>query len=271
MPFKIFFKPLLIPTLVTGFLLVLVLSLGTWQLHRKAWKENLLQKEDLVWRNPPILWQESQLLFYKYTKIQDFPARQYELKGCFLEEFVILVPSLLPSFSKSKRNLQARLFSYMKQKKFSFYGYKIIQPFLLENGGIIWVDRGWIPALSVMPQSKKEIVFIRVRLEEEQKPSFLQRKMGMVNVPTREQWIYFSPQEASQAYDIKCPYNFYAIETSYSYSSQGFFPIPMLEKKHLRNHHLTYAFIWYSLGALISLLYLIFHNQQGRLKFLWSV
>lgn len=269
MLFKIFFRPLLIPTLITSFLLVILLFLGTWQLQRKEWKENILQREDLLWINPPILWQESNLIFHLHTKLQNFPMRRYELKGSFLENPIILIPALLPSFSKKKKDIQEQIYSFLKQKRYSFYGYKIIQPFLIEKGSIIWVDRGWIPALSVLPKFKKENVLIQVRLEEESKSSFLQRKVGRINNPKQRKWIYFSSQEASKAYDIEIPYNFYAVETSVNYKTSGSFPVPALEKKHIRNHHLTYALIWYSLGILVSLGYLIFHKQQGRLKFFW--
>lgn len=266
----LFFRPLFFPTLVVLFLELLLFLLGTWQLERKKWKENLLYQEQLLWEKDPLCWEESFSLFRKNREIENFPIRRFILKGYFLKAFYLMIPSLLPQFSKENQVLQSNIRSFLQDKKFSFYGYRLFQPFCIEGADIIWVDRGWVPSFEYVKEIfEEQKTSIEIRLEPSPSFSFLQKTIVPENKPLQNQWVYFSPKEASQFYKLNNPYFFYAVEISTSFSDhqtiRDFFPLPEIEKRSMRNEHLTYAVIWYSLCGFLGFLYFIFHKQQGRL------
>lgn len=94
--------------------LSLMTSLGVWQLHRAAEKQQMLDNEAWQSKRSAEVWQPSMVNPRQYQKVT--------VSGYFLPEILLLDNQ-----------------HYQHQ-----FGFHVISPFQLENKQLILVDRGWI-------------------------------------------------------------------------------------------------------------------------------
>src|SRR4029453_1309523 len=123
-------RPLLWPTIIMLPIFVFALSLGVWQMERRAWKRDILDRIATNQAAPPVALDEllkGDPLRREYGRVT--------VSGTFLhdKEFFLAARSL-----KNKVGLQ------------------VVTPLRLDDGTIILFDRGWIPSEKKDPAKRVE-------------------------------------------------------------------------------------------------------------------
>ena len=208
----------------------LLIFLGTWQVYRLQWKENLI----LTFHNrmaQPV----RNVHTITSTSNADIEFMPVEATGTFLKNF--------------KLKLQGR--SHKGQ-----IGYHYIMAFLQTDGRIVLVDRGWIPLAetSVAPD-----IFLPITLKGYIRPKSDHNFMTPSNRYDRGEIYRLDPLEIAQKFNLTKIAPFYIVETGSSI--KGVYPMPAQPVLHLRNAHLQYAIIWYTLALGLIVIYVLFQRQ----------
>jgi len=236
--------------------------LGTWQVYRRDWKLDLIERYKEKVSQPGVEWS-----IFKETLNQNTQSKSDEssleftkvkLKGCYLGDSNVKIQS---------RTKEGQL------------GVFVITPFLLEDGSVVLINRGWAPmsweSNSKQQESKKIELNGLLRKSEEWS------KFTPKNNPTQNDWFW-----------IDIPSIISHVKSKLSSKSQQqveYLPVlfdlvneggiddasqvePSTEKKYpqpkdviipFRNNHLEYAITWYSLSAATTLM-LLFSRRSSR-------
>ena len=111
------FRPFLWLTVVTLPALLVLVGLGTWQLGRLQWKNDLIDRFEARVAAPPMV------VPANGVATESFEFRQLELKGSFLHEKEILLTG---------RTYEGNA------------GFHVVTPFELADGRVILINRGWV-------------------------------------------------------------------------------------------------------------------------------
>lgn len=224
-------KPIPLILSLGGFLLMM--SLGGWQLQRLAWKENLLAEIQTARDSKPldVLPQEG---------LESLSFHTVKLIGTFLHE---------KSFHVAARYYKSKL------------GYHIFTPFMLEDGRIVVVNRGWVPVkqkeLSTRPDSEpkgeQELVgMIRVGSDRS--------RFTPPNQPDKNIWFGRDvDQMAAQSGLTLLPIT---IDIMAEENPDGHLPIASGGQISLRNDHLQYAITWFLVGLGIAVIFIVYHRPK---------
>lgn len=233
-----FFRPLPGLTIAALISLAILLGLGTWQLQRRAEKHELLAQiaQRMEMAPAPI-----ELLL----PVGDYAVfRPATATGIFLNASEAYVIESRADTGPTRP------------------GFRVITPFRLSGGDIILVDRGWVSA------DRKE-------------PST--RSQGQVEGPTEIEGSLRRPAAGSSFTpppDLQAR-TFYARSTTEIARLDGVTlrtallfeatsrveggPEPLPTAVNIPDNHLNYAITWYALAAVLLAMYLVYHQQQGRL------
>jgi surfeit locus 1 family protein len=228
-------KSLLIPAILALAGFVVLLALGTWQIERKSWKENLI--ETLASRTtsepgelpPPAFW---------------------PLLGPENAEFKRV--RLTVSFPKSTDALVYTSGSALRDDV-KGVGYFVFSPAKLANGPSVVVNRGFTAGRNY-PQAEGEQEIVGV-LRWPESPSLF--------VPERDSsgtWFARDHQAMARALGWGDVAEFY-IEQEAPVPPGGV-PHPSTLKVRLRNDHLQYAITWYSLAGVLVVMFAIWARRQ---------
>lgn len=213
--------------------ILILLGLGSWQIYRLQWKQDLISKIQKRSQVPPILIQKLEHLSTKELKDIEFAPTLAE--GYYLHTL---------EFKLVGKTYQGQA------------GYHIITPLLLKTKKILLVDRGWVPFYEESIDRPTGIVKVKglLRLNSE-KNSFTPEN----NFPSRE--LYFiAPQEIKIKAEIHELLPFYICISALP--QQSLFPISIPLNLNLRNFHLAYALTWYSLAVGLGILYFFFKRRK---------
>ena len=235
------FRPFLWLTVVTLPALLILIGLGSWQLQRLQWKNDL---------------------------ISSFEARSA----------ADAIP--IPAANANLDNLEFRnlaLYGVFQHDKETFLtgrtyegnaGFHVVTPLLLEDGRIILVNRGWVsedyrdPAKRTFSQITGQTSVIGILRRPGVKGFFVPE-----NEPENGFWFTLVPGEINQHLGLGDA----AIDQFYAdalrTSDVVTLPIAARTKLNLRNAHLSYAMTWYGIALALIGVYLAFHYQAGRLQF----
>ncbi|XP_044270323.1 surfeit locus protein 1 [Tribolium madens] len=236
------------------FLLVVPAStfaLGTWQVQRKKWKEDLIAKLHNLTDADPVQ------LPTDLKELENMEYRPVHVRGEFLhDKELYLGPRtlILKGDAATKSQLMS---STTKQNQ----GYLVITPFkLVDRNEIILISRGWVPAKCKNPASRdkgqvKGVVDVVgvVRLQEN-RPTFIPK-----NQEDSNQWFY---RDLNQMAKVTGALPVLLEATTDFDTPEG--PIGGQTRVSLRNEHLSYILTWYSLSAATS--YLWYKQFLSRVK-----
>ena len=233
-------RPFLWPTIVAFPTLVVLLWLGTWQVQRLEWKNQLIEDFESRATAAPI----------------DLPVGQIDRKM----EFRRL--ALTGSFDHTKE-------VFMTGRTYEGNaGFHIVTPFALTDGRMILVNRGWVSE-SYRDPSKRDFTLIEGETQIEAIIRFPNEKGYFVpeNEPENGFWFTLVPSQINQhlALGDAAIDQFYA--DALRTSDVVTLPIAAKTKLNLRNAHLSYAMTWYGIALALIGVYLAFHYQAGRLQF----
>ena len=222
---------------LAGLLAVGVLvGLGSWQLQRLTWKNELMAERVALLEAPPVSPPAPN------GDLESLEFRTVTLAGRFLHE--------------KELYLAAR--PYKKR-----VGLHVVTPLLLEDGRAIFVDRGWIPPDHQDPLTRQEglvagpIEMNGVLRQGGWKGRDLFRPE---NDPKANLWLWLDLPAMAAAAGLD-----HAITSVYVQAGDqpsGAYPVARPYKVDLRNDHLQYALTWFSLALILVIVFVIFHLKR---------
>ena len=229
------FRPTLWPTLFTVPALIALVALGTWQLHRLQWKQDLLDK--LHSRSvaspvaPPVAGDD----------LDAFEFRRVHVTGSYqLDRELYLVGRALNGEP----------------------GLHIMTPLVPVDGTTaILVDRGWVPFEGRDPARRPGgQIAGPVTVEGLVR---LQKPKGYFvpdNEPVKNSWYFVDVAAMSKKAGMALRPGYYIVADAVTLP--GGFPKGGQWRLDLPNDHLQYAITWYSLAVALLVIYILYHRQE---------
>lgn len=242
------------------FTIALLFSLGTWQLQRLTWKEQLIASQETIWSKPCVDESLMDQFSNHPSETKDFYDRCVEVEGYFVESSDIkLTGKLAPAEDKE-------LHKHLTMTKQSTYGIRSVSLFQTRGGHQLWIDRGWSPANSHAPHTQEDlgkIIKLTLMLRYPQKNPTLLNRFIPQNDLEKGQWVTLDTAHFSRFFQVSdaLPYVGEIIEKKLVDQTVRFPRVRHIPLA-LRNQHLTYAFIWYSLC--ISFMTMLFFYHRSR-------
>lgn len=228
------FRPRLIPTVASLLALIILVGLGTWQVQRLHWKTDLLARIEAGMQADPVA------LPAMVADPAAWDYRRATVTGQFMHDKEALIgPRLYPG--PDGRMLP---------------GLHVLTPLVRsDGGGIVLVDRGWIPLDKRDPASRAagELageVSISGILRAPEPRAWMQPE----NDPARNDWYWFDLPALARfaAVPALAPLVLQADATP----NPGGYPIGGRTILKVKNDHLSYALTWYGLALTLVGVYL---------------
>lgn len=217
------FTLLPVPSVIFLVMLVALLGLGTWQVKRLHWKENLIALVNQRINAAPL--DVAAINFDKTSEYQ--PAKAV---GVFQNEHEFFLATV---------SLEGE------------GGYHVLAPLKLKNGKYLLVDRGWIPYHKKDKQDyarPKDKVTVTGILREPH-----QHWVQAENQPSQNQW--YSIDLMAMAAAAKVPgFLPYYLEAN-ARPNPGGYPMGGQTRVTFINNHLVYAITWYALALALIIIY----------------
>lgn len=222
---------------------VATFGLGTWQVKRKMWKENLIREMEKK------LNLEAEPLPENLEDLNNMEYQNIVVKGQFIHDRELLLgPRGLISPKAADNHQGGGLFTSQSASS----GFQIITPFKLDGREeTILVNRGWVARDKKNPNTRRQgqvegIVEIQgiVRLEEA-RPQFTPEHRGNSLFFYRDLFKMSSMTNSEP----------YFIDIKYDPSLPAEAPIGGQTRVALRNEHLSYIITWYSISAFTGFLW----------------
>lgn len=231
------FRPTFWLTVATTLAFALLMYLGWWQVERLQWKTALIAELEIRAAAPAI-----PLPSDRRIGADDLVYRTVTVTGHYLHESEMHV---------------------LNRVRNGIPGIHLFTPLQRDDGeGYVLINRGWVPmdweGTPVEPQNPDRRVEVTgvVRVTEE--PGWLTPE----NQPGRNQWYHPDMDEMAAAAAIVTLGDFYVFATGERGLSgkapPAAGPVPNEWKVALPNNHLVYAITWFSLGAVLVIIYLVF-------------
>lgn len=210
-------------------------ALGCWQVKRKKWKEDLLEKIEYQTTLVPVNLPED------LSNIQEWDYRPVRVKGTFdHSREVFLGPrSLLLNGAAVSQN--TGLLSTQDANK---TGYLVITPFKLSDRDVsILVNRGWVPSSKRDPRTRfagqveGEVELEGIIRTAERRAPFMKENRNP------HLWTYRDIEKMAQVLQTSPIFIDAKVESSVPGG-----PIGGQTKVDLWNEHFTYILTWYSLA-----------------------
>ena len=197
--------------------------LGTWQLHRLQWKQDLINQIDKGLKSPPI----------KYSRNIKKNYQRVQLTGNF--------------------NFSSQIFLYSLNEK-GKPGFDVITPFVTTNKENVLVNRGWIKKnlKNNLPSISKPNNITGMLRTANRKNLFTPENDLQENV-----WFYLNLNDVEKFTGTK--FSKYIV---YLEDKNINIPKPKKITIDLPNNHLKYAITWYAISISIIFYYLYFRQKK---------
>ena len=240
MNLSIKFRPIFWPTLFTIISLLILISLGTWQVYRLIWKNSLISNYLYKFNNEIIKYDKS------FSFNDEFEYRRINIKGRFINEKEILIIG---------KTFEGNV------------GFHLITPFITKEEKLLLINRGWISEKLKLRSSRsfsliEEDIVIDGIIRRPQKKGYFVPE----NDPIGNFWFTIKPYQIEKAlklesFDLEKKFYVDVIRDKGKLK----LPIGVSGSPNFRNQHLTYAFTWYSLAITLIIVYFVFHFKEKRL------
>lgn len=227
---KLFISPLLRgPFFIFLIILTILLSLGTWQVFRLHWKQNLLQTQALQLQKPLLKGEDILNLAYQNPNGSSLNYRM----ACVQGVLVLGLPFKLLGQSLNGQN-----------------GYHIVAPLKITPSNYLLVDMGWVPAKLPLDQVELPQGLIKISgilLKTSGRTSYTPS-----NVYTKQELFSIEPLEIHKMLrdsQSSFPVPVYLRRLSANAWVDPY-PHPLTPPTAPRNWHLAYAITWYFLALI---------------------
>ncbi len=214
---------------------LILVSLGTWQMQRLAWKNDLIAHRDAGLSAP------ATDLPLRFEDAEAFDFRHVALEGRFRHE-------LAQRFGVEARN--------------GVIGYHLLTPLVRETGPMVLINRGWMPSNRDAPTSGNEGEsdslervngIARYRLED--RPGWF----TPANDPAKGHWYHYDLNSLETMLGVELAPLVIDADAA---SNPGGLPMGGVTSSRLVNNHLQYAVTWYGLAVTLIGVYIVFRRQQ---------
>lgn len=234
-------RPALWPTLISLPILVLSLTLGIWQLERREWKRDILNRMAANQAAAPISLDEllkGDPLRHEYGRVTVAGTLEHG------KEFHLAARSL-----KNKVGLQ------------------VVTPLKVDDGRVVLFDRGWIPSEKKEPSKRAEgQVAGRVELTGIVRRSQIKGRFVPDNAPDKNVWfqvdVPLMRQLAGAPPDARLDRFFLDADAA---PNPGGAPVGGQTRLDIPNDHMQYALTWFLIALALAGVYLAYHWENGRL------
>lgn len=234
-------RPALWPTLISLPILVLSLTLGVWQMERREWKRDILDRMAANQAAAPLPLDEllkGDPLRHEYGRVK--------VAGSFLHD---------KEFHLAARSLKNKV------------GLQLVTAFKTDDGKIVLFDRGWIPSEKKEPAKRAEgQVPGRVELTGIVRRNQERRQFAPENAPDKNVWFHVDVplmrRMAGAPSDPKLDAFFLDADAA---PNPGGVPIGGQTRLDIPNDHLQYAITWFLIALALAGVYLAYHWENGRL------
>ena len=217
--------------LVVCMAILILLGLGIWQLQRLEWKNNLIAHIARANEREPLQnWPQSP------KDASDFGWRRVQLSGVFLHDKEMWLAA---------RYHEGQL------------GFHILTPFLLDDGRVVLLNRGWVPNEKKEASARLEgqvggaiSLLAQIRTDRDQNP-FTPEADVAKNI-----WFWRDITKMRTATGLELePITADVIHML----PPGGFPIASSGDIRLPNDHLGYALTWFSLALAAAVMAVLYH------------
>lgn len=234
-------RPLRWPTIIMLPIVVLSLSLGMWQMERRAWKRDILDRIATNQAAAPLSLDEllkGDPLRFEYGRVK--------LAGTFLHD---------KEFFLAARSLKSKV------------GMQVVTPLRVDNGAIVLFDRGWIPSEKKEAEKRAEGQLPgKVELTGIVRRSQVKQQFAPENDPARNFWFYVDVPAmrrlAGGQPDAALDSFFFDADAT---PNPGGLPVGGQTRLDIPNPHLQYAITWFLVALAGIGVYLAYHWENGRL------
>ena len=235
-------KPALWPTLISLPILVLSLTLGVWQMERREWKRDILDRLTANQAAAPMPLDEllrGDPLRHEYGRVK--------IAGSFVHD---------KEFHLAARSLKNKV------------GLQLVTPFKTDDGKIVLFNRGWIPSEKKEPAKRAEgQVAGKIELTGIVRRNQEQRQFTPENVPDKNVWFHVDvPLMRRLAGALPDP----RLDTFFldadAAPNPGGVPIGGQTRLDIPNDHLKYAITWFLMVLALAGVYLAYHWENGQLE-----
>jgi surfeit locus 1 family protein len=234
-------RPLLWPTLISLPIFIFTLGLGVWQMERREWKRDILDRITTNQAAPPMSLDEL---------VKGDPLRREygraSLSGTFLHD---------------------KEFHLAARSRKNEVGLQVVTPVRTDDGRIVLFDRGWVPSTKKDQATRPEGQAAgKVELTGIVRRSQVQRQFAPDNVPDKNVWFHVDvPLMRKLAGGTPDPVlDAFFLEAN-AKPNPGGLPIGGQTWLDIPNDHLQYALTWFGIALALAGVYLTYHWQHGRL------
>ena len=214
-----------------------LIGLGTWQVERLHWKEGLIAERTAAVSAPPVA------LPRTLEAARSLEFHRVQATGQFLHDREILVHAI--------------------ERRSGGAGFLVLTPLRLEDGAVVLVERGWVPAEKRAAATRAQgnpagevAVDGLLRLAPAEKPGWFLP----ANDAARGEWFWIDLPRVARAVDLGDALPFY-LEASAA-PNPGGLPVGGQANTDLPNDHLQYAITWYALAAALAVIYLLLLRRE---------
>ena len=213
--------------------ILLLIALGSWQVHRLIWKTELNEERRAQHQA------EAVMLPADLADPDSFAYRRVWLEGHFRHEAEMFLAA---------RTHDRRV------------GYQIITPFERADGPVVLVNRGWVPLESKEPETRLGgQTGGTFRLEGIVVPGGRAGWFTPDNEPENNIWFWTDTEALAAKAGIPPPS--YLVDAG-STPNPGGLPIGGQTKVELRSEHMQYIVIWYALAISLAVIYVIYMRRD---------
>lgn len=219
-------RSLLAPGLASLVALCILIGLGVWQVERKAWKEGVISRIVTESRAAPVAPPTAEA----WDPAMEF--RHVRVAGRFLNNKETLVHGLAAGETPGR----------------ALQGYYVVTPFIRDDGGVVLVNRGFVPTeLKAQADRKNGLVEGQTEVTGILRASEPRGMFVPAPDPARGEWFNrdVAGIAAGRGLNDVAPY---LIEADAA-PGQTTWPRGGQLRVDLPNNHLQYAFTWFGIAA----------------------
>lgn len=221
--------------------LAVTLFLGTWQLQRLDWKNQLVANVQAGLAAAPVDL-AAHMTAPTADPIAGLGALAYQpvtVRGIFLHE---LETHITPRAYKGTSGLH------------------VITPLRLAGGEIILVNRGWIPNDRRDPARRNQGQVVGpVIINGILRAGFEQGYWTPDHDARADLWFWYDIAGMAKARGLDLPS---AVVLANKAANPGGLPVGGVALPALRNDHLNYALTWYALAIIVAVIFLLAHRRK---------
>ena len=236
-------RALIAAAIATVISLIILITLGNWQMERLAWKEGLIaQMQERAYGEagailPPEQWAD-------YVP-QEEEYRRVAVTGRFLHEHEVAVHGLMPTSTRGN----------------PVQGFYLLTPLEIGPDALVFVNRGFVPtsmrdpAARPAPSPEGEVSLTGLVRAPEERALFVPE-----NIPEAERWMVRDIPQMADARDLAGVAPFY-IDAEFDPTAPDW-PRAGATVLDPPNNHLQYALTWYGLAAVLAVIFLIYARPR---------